>query len=242
MRVLVTRHQDEALHTASALLALGISGITEPLFDVRDYTPEIPEIEKYQAVIITSRNSARIFRSHYKIPKIPAYCVGDQTAGLVLNAGFSAVHSANGAAADLAALVRFKCDKNDGPILRLFGEMPSDPLGDALREDGYTIDTVTLYEMTPRKHLSSNTQNLLQDNPPDGVTFFSPRAAQHFAELVTQSGLSEACRTMTAWCISKKTAAFLKQLPFRAIEIAAHPTHQAMLDSIAATKARQTAI
>ncbi len=63
----------------------------------------------------------------------------------------------------------------------------------------------------------------------DGVLFFSPRTAESFASLCARDGLSERCRTLTAFCLSPAVAE-AAALPWRAVRIAARPDQESLLE------------
>lgn len=234
MRVLVTRSLPDAPATAHDLALHGIETVLTPLFDAGYLTPEIPE-KNYQAAVFTSRHAARQFRAHYKALSIPAFCVGNQTASLLYGSNFSDIHSADGDRVALYRMIHTMLQDRRRPLLRLHGELEHDPLTDDLLADGFDVTCVGLYHMIPNAERDQAVIDTLRTTSFDGICFYSPRTAAHFAALMKKEGLAEACRPLTAWCISNNTRAVLDQIPFRKVLIAAHPTHRHMMTLIADT-------
>ena len=68
----------------------------------------------------------------------------------------------------------------------------------------------------------------------DGVLLFSPRTAALFAELVTDAGLSEACREMSAYCLSPAVAEKAQSVTWRDVVVAAESNQEALLRALGA--------
>ena len=61
MRVLVTRPREDAGETLAALMAMGHEGLVEPLLQIRPVAQDLPDLQGFQALLITSRNGVRAF-------------------------------------------------------------------------------------------------------------------------------------------------------------------------------------
>ncbi len=228
MRILLTRPELDSLQTAALLHSLDIDTVICPLFDVVDRAPNfLPDLKQFQGLVFTSKNAVSVFATHYSIPDLPAYCVGEQTANTARRHGFKTVFSADGDLHDLSQLINQKCDPKDGALLRLVQDMPQDELVAELFH--FDVTSVILYAMQEK---AANIAEVLSANECDGVCFYSPKAASYFAQLVSQSGAAEACRTMTAWCISKATAQALGNIEFQSISIADRPNQQSLITLI----------
>lgn len=230
MRVLLTRPAKDSDKTSRLLLAKGLETHTAPLFTLVPLAKTFSDLNRYQAVLFTSRHAARIFCTANRIPsELTALCVGDETADTARRGGFTTSLSAGGNAKDLFRLVQDRYPPKT-PLLRLAGEMETDPLVYNLRQAGYVVTPETLYRMDGIPALPEETVDLLKAGGLDGVVFFSPRTARHFHVLLEQAGLAKACRTMTAWCISEATGKALGSLPFQSVQIAAAPTQHDVID------------
>lgn len=206
----------------------GIDTIIAPLFELEYLHPEIPS-RQYQAVIFTSRHSARNFVENYPIPAIPAFCVGNETAAVLKDAGFSQIHSANGDMIDLYALICATVTDKTAPLLRLHADLDDDPLYDRLVQDHYDVTRLAFYVTHPVTDMPEQAILAIENNEIDGICFYSPNAARHFTQLIMEAELSEACRPLTAWCISENTRVALDLVPFGHISVSDHPSHQAMV-------------
>ncbi len=233
MKLLVTRPREDGLATAAALHKLRVKAILEPLYKL-DQVSDVPELGgPYQGLLFTSRNGAKAFARLFGIPDLPCFCVGDSTAQIARELGFRPVYSAQGNSDDLVALILQHCPANEGPLFRAAGDYDDDSLTDTLLTHKYTIDARILYNAVPVNRLQRSTVMTLAKGFMDGVTFFSPAAAHHFKDLMLQERLDACCARMQAFCISEATAAKLDGLMWQAVHIAASPTHDALLQSIA---------
>jgi uroporphyrinogen-III synthase len=232
MRLLVTRPREDSLNTAAILHKMRIKAILEPLYRI-EAVKEIPTLGgPYQGLIFTSRNGAKGFARLFGIPELPCYCVGDQTAATARELGFYPVHSANGNAQDLIALIQQKCNPAEGPMFRAAADYDHDILTEPLRKRGYPVDAGIVYRAIPVARLQRSTVTSLLRKQIDGVIFFSPAASHHFKELVIQDNLTEICAELEAFCISDAAAQRLDGLNFRALHVAEHPSQEAMLTMI----------
>jgi uroporphyrinogen-III synthase len=235
MRVLITRPEREATALATALGERGHVAVIAPLFQLEILHPP-PGFEAAlaasQAVLLSSANGARALAEATHQRSRPVFAVGDTTAATAEGLGFTAVTSAAGDGAALAALVRQRLDAKAGPLLHVSGVEAGFDLADALGKDGFEVQRVALYEARAADALPASAVAALQARALDVVTFFSPRAAALFAELVHKTDLAGALREVTAVAISQAALAPLGELPFKAAIAAERPTRQAVLDEV----------
>ena len=92
-RVLLIRPQHDAFSVAEALESKGIKACSYPLFEPI-FLP-LPTLKNPQALIITSKNALRSLEGHEEFKKITLYVVGDQTAHLACQMGFSKIKNAD---------------------------------------------------------------------------------------------------------------------------------------------------
>jgi uroporphyrinogen-III synthase len=231
MRVLITRPEREAAALAQVLVARGHQAVIAPLFGVQVLHPPADfaaTLAACQAILLTSANGARALAESSEQRSKPIFAVGDTTAATAEGLGFSSVTSASGDAAALADLVRQRLDPANGPLLHVSGaEVAGVPA-----PDGFEVKRVVLYEARQDEVLPDSARAALAARAIDVATFFSPRAAEAFVQLVTAAGLADACRSITAIAISPAAAAPLAALPFARTLAAERPTRQAVLDEI----------
>jgi uroporphyrinogen-III synthase len=235
MRVLITRPEREATALATALGERGHTAVIALLFRLQILHPP-PGFETAlsacQAILLTSANGARALAEATHQRSRPVLAVGDTTAATAEGLGFSNVTSATGDGAALAALVRQRLDAKAGPLLHVSGTEIGFDLVEALGKDGFEVQRVALYEAREADSLPASAVAALQARALDVATFFSPRAAALFAELVHKASLVEALREVTAVAISPAALAPLAELPFKAATAAERPTRQAVLDEV----------
>jgi len=230
MKVLVTRPRQDAEKTAAALRSRGHDAVLAPLLDIqfRD-GPEIA-LDGVQAVLLTSANGARALAHRTARRDVPVFAVGAQSAEAARQAGFKSVRSADGDARVLAEAVPRWAKVGDGALLHASGAQTAGNLAARLRASGFTVRAETLYEAVPAARLPAVAADALASGDLEGVMFFSPRSARIFSDLVGKAGLGRACGQLVAFGISEACAEALKDLPFRAIRVAARPDQDALLD------------
>src|SRR4051794_30285056 len=106
MRLLVTRPEPHATRTAHALRVHGHEVLIAPLLSTQ--TIEAEFAGPYAAVLMTSANAARALAAHPRageLSELPAFTVGARSAEAARAIGFTEVAPADGALADLVALV-----------------------------------------------------------------------------------------------------------------------------------------
>jgi uroporphyrinogen-III synthase len=231
MRVLITRPEREAAALARVLGARGHQAVIAPLFHTQVLHPpdDFPAmLAACQAILVTSANGARALAEASEQRSKPIFAVGDITAATAEGLGFHGVTSASGDAAALADLVRQRLDPAQGPLLHVSG---ADVAGSPAPA-GFEVKRVVLYEARQADALPDSARAALAARAIDVATFFSPRAADAFVQLVTAAGLADTCRAVSAIAISPAAAQPLGGLPFARTVAAERPTRQAVLDEI----------
>ena len=107
-------------------------------------------------------------------------------------------------------------------------------LSGLLEAAGFEIRRAVLYEARAAGGVSTETRGALEAGTLDGVLLFSPRTAALFAELVTDAGLSEACREMSAYCLSPAVAEKAQSVTWRDVVVAAESNQEALLRALGA--------
>src|SRR6185503_18543276 len=231
MRVLITRPEREAAALGQGLGTRGHQAVIAPLCHMQGLHPpdDFPAmLAACQAILVTSANGARALAEASEQRSKPIFTVGDTTAATAEGLGFNSVTSASGDAAALADLVRQRLDPAHGPLMHVSG---ADVAG-SLSPDGFEVKRLVLYEARQADALPDSARAALAARAIDVATFFSPRAAAAFVQLVTAAGLADTCRAVTAIAISPAAAQPLGGLPFARTVAAERPTRQAVLDEI----------
>jgi uroporphyrinogen-III synthase len=228
-RALVTRPRAEAVALAEALAMRGIEAIIEPLLDIHYRDEPAPDLAGVQAVLCTSANGVRALARLSRERGIALFAVGEATAARARDEGFTRVESAGGNVEDLARLAGQRLRPGAGRLLHVAGSDVAGDLAGMLREDGFAVDRVVLYEARPVPILSASTVAALQSGVIDFALFFSPRTAAVFARLVGQAGVGAAMRAVTALSISAAADRGLGDLAFRSRLVADTPDQNALL-------------
>lgn len=237
MRLLLTRPRDDAEPLAGELRRAGHAVLIEPMLEIRPLPDAAPDLDGVQAVLLTSANGARALAAATARRDLPVRAVGDATARAARRAGFADVVSADGDVAALAGLARARLDPAAGRLLHVAGSAVAGDLAAALTDAGFAVDRAVLYEARKAAALSPACRSALRDGRLDAALFFSPRSAAAFVRLADTAGLADACRRLSALCLSRAVADAAGVVPWRMISVAVRPTQADLLDLLREPKA-----
>lgn len=233
MRILVTRPQPDADHTARLLRARGHDAIICPLMEiVPNPDAETLDTKDLQAVLITSANGVRALARVSAVRDLRLFAVGAASAEAARNEGFSRVESANGDVDTLARLVRQTLDPKDGKLLHVAGSVTAGDLAGVLGRYGFEIEKVALYQARTADLLPKLIERGLEQHEFDAVVLFSPRTARAFGVLVTQAGMQDTLGNITAYCLSAAVADALNLGDFHNVRVSSSPDHPGILEVI----------
>ncbi|MBI1213533.1 MAG: uroporphyrinogen-III synthase [Alphaproteobacteria bacterium] len=235
MRILVTRPREDAEPFARALVSLGHETVIEPLLDVVFLEGPQINLTGVQAILLTSANGARALARRTQTRDIKIVAVGRATGDAARSAGFVNVIESTGEGVDaLADLVRAKLRPEDGALIHPTGSVAAGDLAAALGVRGFKVRREVIYDARAVYHLSGAVVAELSSGLIDAATFFSPRTAALFVELIDEENLESALASVTAICLSQAVASALAPARFAAIKIAEKPSQDAMLAVISA--------
>ncbi len=203
MRIWVTRAAPEADATAERLKAMGHTPLVAPVLEVRPIGGPCPDLAGVGALAFTSRNGVRAFAGLTPERGLPVFAVGAATARACGEAGFAAVHSAEGDVEALAALIAAQAGVFSGEVLHAGPEEPAGDLVGALRANPPEIDAVLVH---------------------------SPRAARCLAAL---PALDQAAASLWLVCISPAAAEPLARFNFHKVTVAPFPDEASLLKLVA---------
>jgi len=232
MRLLITRPQEDARPLARALEQNGHETVIEALMTIVDVAAPDLNLNGVQALLITSANGIRAFARAYTERDIRVCAVGDASAQAARDLSFAQVSSAGGDVEILAAMVKGDLDPSGGALVHIAGSHRAGDLAGMLIEAGFVTRRAVLYEAQAQKTIGPKAADALKSISLDGVTLFSPRTAALFCRLVTDGGLVEQCRPVTACCLSAAVADAAAALPWAGIVVAETPDSQALLDAV----------
>src|SRR5437762_6648666 len=228
-RALVTRPRAEAMALAEALARRGIEAVIEPLLDIRYRDEPAPDLAGVQAVLCTSANGVRALARLSRERDVALLAVGEATAARARGEGFAQVESAGGNVEGLAQLVRRRLRPEAGRLLHVAGSDVAGDLAGLLREAGFAVERVVLYEARPVAGFSAPAIAALQSGLIDFALFFSPRTAGVFARLAGQAGIGAALRGVAAVSISAAADRALGELAFASRLVANRPDQEGLL-------------
>jgi uroporphyrinogen-III synthase len=235
VRLLITRPQPDAERTAAALRGRGHVPIVAPLFNIETVGQADPAAGPWAAVLLTSANGLRGLDrpgSRGAVSAVPFFAVGDRTAQAARDAGFTTVHSAAGAAGDLARLVAAQLDP-PARLLYLAGEDRAGDLDVALRRQGFAVDLIVAYRAVAVDTLPPQAIAALGGGV-DGVLHFSRRSAAAYLSVARRSGLLANALKPVHYCLSAPTAEPLRATGAVSLRIAAEPSEATLLALIGA--------
>lgn len=221
--VLITRPEPEAAQLANRLHALGYSVISEPMLDIAYSEDTHKALERafeglLQGVIITSKNALMALAERPFTRDMPLWVVGSATEQAARDLRFTNLRSPGKDADGAEALVEYILAQGApgrGKFVYLSSTSTYADVAGMLREQGFSVEHLPVYEATPRTALSERLKTALHDGKVDVATFFSPLSARSFATAVTEAGLAPTCNAVTALCLSKNVAAALGNLTFQ---------------------------
>lgn len=223
--LLMTRPLAQAESFVTALLP-DLPVTYAPLIQIRPVAFSAPR--DVAGVVLTSQNAVEAVRVA-GLRDLPAYCVGDKTAGLARDAGLRA-HSFDGDAADLVAgVIRLN------PAGVLFYPHGAHTRGDVaaqLTKAGLRVHAVTAYQQQPlplpdalRQDLAAGARAI--------VPLFSPRTAMLFAAQCPEASGA------TVICLSPNVRAALGAGRYKGVTCSAAPNRGAMAQAILRASGRK---
>jgi uroporphyrinogen-III synthase len=181
--------------------------------------------------LLSSANAARAIARHPRMRELallPVLAVGDRTAEVAREAGFSDVQSVAGDAKGLgrAASVRF-ADLH-APLLYLAGEDRARELAGDL--GGLILRTVVIYRAVKSATFPPAVTAALLAGRLDGVLHFSLRTAEAYRACAEAADLIDKALALRQFCLSSRVAGPLAGA--KNIRIAARPDETKLLDLV----------
>ena len=199
--------------------------IVSPLMTI---TPmgHLPDISDFQALLFTSVNGVQTFTAMGGTTIVRCYCVGTRTAKAARDAVLNAI-SADGAAAELIALVAGDLTPAEGALLHIRGEQTAGDIAGNLSGHGFTVHEAVLYRQDTCD-LNAEAVQALANGEVDGLPLYSPLSARRLAEVLTEN-TDWPKQNLSALCISENVAAEVRNLSPGRIEVAVEPNGTEML-------------
>ena len=229
MKILLTRPIEDSQKVANELKKLNIGFEISPLLEIQKKLNVIPDYEKYQAIILTSKHAALGLIDTNVKKSMAIYCVGDATSSFIARLGFLNAVSASGDASDLTKLAIKNLTPSDGPILYLCGQNANSNTNDKLELSGFTVDVSIVYEAKEIQSLSKTVIKSLKKKEINGVFLYSPRSARILCDVIKRLNLQKMSHGLVVYCLSSAVANEVKNLIWKDVRIAQKPNNLEML-------------
>ncbi len=236
LRVLITRPLPDARRTARALRGRGISCTLAPLTTIVLHDDLAIANQRPGGVIATSRNGIRALDHNHqceRLAHLPLYCIGDETAALARDRGFSDIRSAGGNGHDLVALIRRDPSARRAPLLYVCACERTPLVEEGLSAHGYRLIVATGYHAVPATRLADAVAADLANGKFDAVLLYSRRAAVIFKSLVINANALPGLERTTLFCLSERIAHEFEGCR-QAIVVASRPTEADLLRALTA--------
>jgi uroporphyrinogen-III synthase len=239
MAVLVTRPHPDDETTASALRSRGFEVLCAPMLRFEPVMFRDDEDSLYGAVIVTSANALRAIASQLagsRLTKLPLFAVGEHTAAVARDAGFSEVMTAKGDASALRDLVlasvKARHLKKASTLLYLAGADLARDLAGELGEKGFTVVTHTTYRMVPATSLPREVCDAFVAHRVEAVLHYSRRSARAFLDAARAGGVEISALALPQCCISSAVAAILRDAGATQVAVAAQADENALFEVV----------
>lgn len=205
MKLLIVRPQPGADESAARARARGLEPIVAPLFETRPLAWSPPDPARFDAILLTSANAARLGGEGLELfLALPCYAVGARTAAAARAAGFTDVRTGS---SDGGALLAMAEQDGARAILHLGGR-----------------DHVPLAKVTHVAVYAAEPSGALPGGLDDAVVLLhSPRAAARFAALAGARG------AISVAAISAEAAAAAGD-GWKQVAVAPAPNDEALLE------------
>ena len=217
MKLLVIRPEPGADATAARITAAGHHALIMPLFGVEAVSWNAPSALVYDGLLLTSSNAVRNCGAQISaLAHLPVYAVGKVTAEAAQKHGLRVGKTGDaGAEALLAGL-------SGRRLLWLAGEDHTELVAPA----SVHVDTHIVYRSAVLPVPASFIETAMQA---DYVMLHSPRAAAHFASLVSSAGLNKSAISIAAL---SENIALAAGSGWKMVYVAAQPNDAALLSCL----------
>lgn len=240
MAVLVTRPSPDNDKTAAALHAHGYEALLAPMLRFEPLPFQLGDARDWAGLVVTSANAVRALAAHQaaaQMKALPLFAVGDHTAGIARQAGFSEVMSASADSGALRQLIVATVARQTGKaargaLLYLAGENLSRDLERELGQLGLPVVTRTVYRMAKVRTLPPEAASAFAQGTVGAVLHFSARSARAFVEAVGETGLEISALALPQICLSAHAATVLRDAGAGRIVVAEHPDESHLIRAL----------
>ena len=224
--VLTTRPQADAARDITWLAENGVAAISAPMLAIRPLSPELPDPETVDAVVLTSRHAA-VLLAGSALTRLPCFCVGEATSREAAKAGFEKITTGPGDGMGLKGVILA------AGVKTLYWPSAVDTgfdIAAALADDGVRVLRQPVYKAAEVTAFPDEARDALTAGDVAVVLAHSGRAGAHFTTLMKEAGLAARLRSMVMIAISPR-AAGLCGGDWHTITIVDQPRRKAMLEA-----------
>lgn len=210
MTVLVTRAHEDGAEIVSEIESLGIDVFSEPIIEFIIFLPnnEI-DYSKYEAFIFTSKNAVKYLKKcdHSDLLDKQCFAIGDTTADMLRDLGFSNVLSANN---NINKLIK---DVESFGVKKVFyfrGQEISTDLKSVFSSYNIVCDEHLCYGVKTAVSLSEELVRKITAGEIKIVLFFSKNTAESFLSLCNQYEIAKFMKKATILTVSRNLMNVLK--------------------------------
>ncbi|QQN64488.1 uroporphyrinogen-III synthase [Bradyrhizobium diazoefficiens] len=239
MSILVTRPHPDNEATAENLRARGHVVLLAPVLKFEPVAFNDESEAGYSAIIATSANAIRAVAPQLPdlgLVELPLFAVGEHTASVARDAGFTDVIVAGGDAASLRDKVmqgaRDKMLKKKSTLLYLAGADLSRDLSGELGAEGFSVVTQTTYRMAPVNVLPREACEGFAAHGIEAVLHYSRRSARAFLDAARDEGVEISALAIPQCCLSETVASVLRDAGASQVLVAASPDENALFDAL----------
>jgi len=184
-------------------------------------------------LVLTSKNALLcipddIIHNLLKVVK-QVYTVGNATAELAQQTGFSNVKNSHGNVESLYTLI-VNSHPQHVPLLHLTGHHHRGKLVERLQVQGFSAQRLIVYKSLAVDTIDSNILNALENNEIHHILFFSPRAAKIMINMFEKNKIC--VKKIKCYCLSQAIKLQASGLDWDAIVVAETPNTQSMLERL----------
>jgi uroporphyrinogen-III synthase len=236
MRLLVTRPEPDAQHTAKALRERGHEVMIAAMLRIEPVAADLGA-GPWDALVVTSANACRALARHPRLGEVkthPVFVVGRHTAAAARAAGFADVTSAEGNATDLARLLATRFGAGARRLLYIAGEDRAADLAGDLAAQRIAVKTVIIYRAVKVTDFPDSARQALAAEHIGGVLHFSRRSVEAYLACAEAAQILDRALTPFHYCLSPQVARPLIQAGASGLRVAERPDEAALIDLIGA--------
>jgi len=233
-RVLVTRPEPGATSTAQKLERMGFEPVKLQLQETRPLAvPPGAVPGGIVAVAVTSANAIRNAPPDLiaALKDFPCFTVGEATASVARDGGFTDVREGNGDAVELAR--RLIQALTEGTIAYLCGRVRQPHFESLLADAGLKTVAIETYDTVAVDRPAEGLVEAVGPRSLDYALIYSANAAKSLVELMSDSEVHALFETTTLFCISPRVAEAVGRRPGGKILVAEEPTEMSLLTLLA---------